>query len=195
MIQIISLDDFKNNLSVSGKTYLLLYKKGTEKSDCAFNNIINSNYNSNKITILAADVNQVRDIHPHYSINLVPSLLEFEDGKFKNLIKGCNSAEQYKAIFEDAIFFAEAKKEDKPAKRVIVYSSPICPPCFTLKSYFKKNRIRFTVIDISKDQKAAQELIRRSGQMAVPQTDINGQIVVGFDKNRINELLEKKIKI
>ena len=47
----------------------------------------------------------------------------------------------------------------------------------------------FREVDISRDERAAQELVRKSGQMAVPQTDIDGKIVVGFDKVRLNSLL------
>jgi len=51
------------------------------------------------------------------------------------------------------------------------------------------HRIRYTDIDVSRDQHIADELVKRSGQMGVPQIDINGEIVVGFNKTRINELL------
>ena len=53
----------------------------------------------------------------------------------------------------------------------------------------RKNAIRFTDIDVSRDQAQAEELVRRSGQQGVPQTDIDGEFIVGFDKNRINKLL------
>jgi glutaredoxin len=54
----------------------------------------------------------------------------------------------------------------------------------------RQNRISFTDIDISHDEKAAQNLVRRSGQQGVPQTEINGQIVVGFDQPKLKKLLE-----
>jgi glutaredoxin len=54
----------------------------------------------------------------------------------------------------------------------------------------RKNRVPFTDVDVSRDPNAAEELVRRTGQQGVPQTDIDGEIVVGFDKKRINELLE-----
>ncbi len=47
----------------------------------------------------------------------------------------------------------------------------------------------FREVDISRDERATQELVRKGGQMAVPQTDIDGKIVVGFDKVRLNSLL------
>jgi glutaredoxin len=58
-----------------------------------------------------------------------------------------------------------------------------------LKTYLRKHRIRFTDIDVSADPQAAEDLVRRTGQQGVPQTDIDGEIIVGFDKARINTLL------
>ena len=80
--------------------------------------------------------------------------------------------------------------DDKPAQKpVILYSTPTCSWCRTIKEYFRKNNIKFRDIDVSKDQKAAEEMVKRSGQQGVPQTMIGGQVVVGFDKARIDQLL------
>lgn len=73
---------------------------------------------------------------------------------------------------------------------VKVYSTPVCPYCVTLKGYLKSHNIQFEDIDVSKDQQAAQDMIAKSGQMGVPVVDIDGQIVVGFDKEKINQLLK-----
>lgn len=70
-----------------------------------------------------------------------------------------------------------------------VFSSPTCPYCFTLKEFLKKNNIEFEDIDVSKDKKALEEMIEKSGQMGVPVVDIDGEIVVGFDKQKISKLL------
>ncbi|MBT3242028.1 MAG: glutaredoxin family protein [Bacteroidetes bacterium] len=82
------------------------------------------------------------------------------------------------------------EKEGKTVKSVTVYSTPACSWCTTLKTYLRKNKIRFTDVDISRDPKLGQELVARTGQQGVPQTEINGQWVVGFNQTRINELLE-----
>ncbi|MCF8298004.1 MAG: hypothetical protein K9J13_10705 [Saprospiraceae bacterium] len=190
MIEVNSFSDLANAIKDKNKAYLLLYKKGNEKSDCAFNNITEAVETFEKIELFYADVNKVRDIHTTFNITSAPTLLEFENGVFKNLIKGCNDSKNYKNLFEDNIYFAETKNDTKPQKRVTVYSTPTCSWCTTLKNYLKKYRIRFTDIDVSSDQRAADELVRRSGQRGVPQTDINGEIIVGFNKARINELLD-----
>ncbi len=71
-----------------------------------------------------------------------------------------------------------------------IYSTPTCVYCKTLKGYFKKNDIDFEDIDISKDESQLQKMIKDSGQMTVPVVDIDGEIIVGFDKEKIDRLLK-----
>lgn len=72
---------------------------------------------------------------------------------------------------------------------VKVYSTEICPYCSTLKQFLKEHNIEFEDVDVSKDKAALDEMVNKSGQMAVPVVDINGQIVIGFDKEKICQLL------
>jgi glutaredoxin-like YruB-family protein len=189
MREITSHNELLNNIKDKEKAYLLLYKKGSEQSECSLKNISSVNMTDDNIEVLAADVTSVRDIHPNYNVTSVPTLIEFEKGEFVNVLKGCHAPDFYKSYFENAVYAAKAAADDKPQKRVTVYSTPTCTWCNALKTHLKKNGIRFTDIDVSKDQKAAQDMQRKSGQMGVPQTDINGQIIVGFDKVKINSLL------
>lgn len=73
-------------------------------------------------------------------------------------------------------------------KNVKVYSTTTCPYCIKAKQFLKENSIEFEDIDVS-DQAKAQEMIQKSGQMGVPVLEINGEIVVGFDKDKISQLL------
>jgi len=73
-----------------------------------------------------------------------------------------------------------------------IYTTPTCVYCHSLKNFFKEKNISFEEIDVSKNEIAAQEMIDRSGQMGVPVLDIDGQIVVGFDKAEIVKLLQIK---
>ena len=75
---------------------------------------------------------------------------------------------------------------------VKVYTTPACPYCFTLMEFLKEYNIKFEEIDVSQDEKARDEIIERSGQMGVPIVEINGEIVVGFDKEKITKLLKIK---
>ena len=73
--------------------------------------------------------------------------------------------------------------------KVRVYSTPTCPYCIRTKQFLKENNIEFEDIDVSTNQQASQEMVDKSGQMGVPVLDINGEIVVGFDKDKISQLL------
>jgi len=83
-------------------------------------------------------------------------------------------------------------KPKKSQPRVRVFSSASCPYCFTLMEFLKEKGIEFEEIDVSKDKKAKEEMIKKSGQMGVPVIEIDGQIVVGFDKEKICKLLNIK---
>ena len=70
-----------------------------------------------------------------------------------------------------------------------VFTTPICPYCVTLKQFLKDHNIEFEEIDVAGNKEAAEEMIQKSGQMGVPVIEINGEIVVGFDKKKISQLL------
>lgn len=192
-MEIVEIDGYKSlteKLKGTKKAWLLLYKSGNEPSLCALENLTNAAREMKDMTVLKADVAAVRDIHPNYQVKSVPSLISFENGEYKNVIKGCQPADYYQNLLEEAAFFSQVKGgDDKPVKRVTVYSTPTCSWCTTLKTHLRKHQVRFTDVDVSKDQAAAQAMVAKSGQQGVPQTDINGEIIVGFDKNRINKLL------
>ena len=73
-----------------------------------------------------------------------------------------------------------------------VYSSPSCAYCLTLKEFLKNHNIEFEDIDVSKDEKAREEMIKKSGQFGVPVVEIDGEIIVGFDKEKISKILKIK---
>ena len=190
IIEIKSNEELNQQLEGSKKAYLLLYKPGSDPNECALRNVEKAAEKVDDIKIMKADVSVVRDIHPNYPVNSVPALMVFDQGKFQNVIKGCNENNYYETLFEDAAFAAITAADGKRMKSVTVYSTPSCSWCTTLKNYLRTNRIPYTEVDVSRDQQVAEEMVRRSGQQGVPQTDIEGEIIVGFDKNRINELLE-----
>lgn len=189
MKQVLNLSELKLYHQSGEKVWLLLYKKGSEQSDCAFDNFSKSDRNKKGEILCAADVNEVRDIHAEYKITSVPSLLYFEKDKLKNVIKGCHNPEQFKTIFDQSAFTSTATGIEKPRKNVVVYTTPTCSWCTTIKRHLQENGIQYREVNVAADQKAAEEMVRKSGQQGVPQTEINGQIIVGFDKTRINSML------
>ena len=75
---------------------------------------------------------------------------------------------------------------------VKVFSTPACPYCHTLKEFLKDRDVSFEDIDVSKDEKSRDYMIEKTGKMEVPIVEIDGEIVEGFDKNKIVELLNIK---
>jgi glutaredoxin 3 len=78
---------------------------------------------------------------------------------------------------------------DRKKLRVIVFTTPTCTYCNAVKKYLRQQKIRYKEVDVSRDQAAARDMVRRSGQMGVPVVDINGKIVVGFDRPKIDKYL------
>ncbi len=76
------------------------------------------------------------------------------------------------------------------AKKVTIYTTPTCPYCKMAKEFFKERKIKYKEIDISTNDKAAKEIIEESGQMGVPVIKIDSEIVLGFDRARLQKLLK-----
>ena len=74
----------------------------------------------------------------------------------------------------------------------IIYSTPTCPYCVKVKEYLGSHNIEFEDIDVSTDQDKAQEMIDKSGQMGVPVLDLDGKIIIGFNKGEIDKILDIK---
>lgn len=80
--------------------------------------------------------------------------------------------------------------------KITIYSTPTCPYCKLAKEFLTEKKIEFTDIDVAADQKAAEEMIHKSGQMGVPviivEKDGKEEVMVGFDQAKLTELLETK---
>ena len=74
--------------------------------------------------------------------------------------------------------------------KVTVYSTPTCPYCHMAKDFLKANKVDFADVNVAADPKAAREMIQKSGQNGVPVLDIEGKIIIGFDKDAIKKALK-----
>lgn len=72
---------------------------------------------------------------------------------------------------------------------VKVYTTNSCPWCVKAKTYLKSKNISFEELNVQEDMKAREEMVKKSNQMGVPVLDINGTIIIGFDKNSIDTAL------
>ncbi len=141
------------------------------------------------IPVCALDVQKAKGVHKEFHVESVPTVLVMKDGKEMARFLGVESAAFYATQLGGAAPSHMGRTKSKRPPRVTVYTSPGCPPCGQVKSYLRENNIPFRAVDISRDERAARDIVRRSGQQAVPQIDINGRIVVGYDRARIANLL------
>ena len=75
--------------------------------------------------------------------------------------------------------------------KVLIYSTHECPYCLMAEQYFKDKKIEFQKIDVSKSKEKFREMVKKSNQIGVPVIEIAGKIIVGFDKEKIEEILKK----
>lgn len=72
---------------------------------------------------------------------------------------------------------------------ITLYTTPSCTYCRKAKDYLRQNHIPFTEYDVARDQRRAEEMVRKSGQMGVPVIDVNGRVIVGFNQPEIERAL------
>lgn len=73
--------------------------------------------------------------------------------------------------------------------KIRIFGTPVCPYCQTIKLFLDEHGFKYEDIDISKDDKAREELTEKTGQMGVPVVEIDGEFIVGFEKDKISKLL------
>lgn len=75
------------------------------------------------------------------------------------------------------------------SKKVIVYSTPTCSHCIHAKQYLKEKGIEYVEYNVAEDQEARAQMLEKTGRMAVPMIMVDDEVVVGFDKAKLESLL------
>jgi glutaredoxin-like YruB-family protein len=73
--------------------------------------------------------------------------------------------------------------------KVVIYTSPACTYCQVVKIFLKRNKVEFQERDIFEDNKAAEELFKKTGQKSVPATFVGEKFVIGYDSKKLKEML------
>jgi len=167
---------------------IVFYSDTSPRSRDALSTITEIKDQKSGVAVASVNVSRVRDIHPIFGVTGVPSVITLKNGTLSKRVEGIQQKSTYEALFDDAPR-KRADGTEAPPLRVTVYSSPTCPPCGVVKSYLRKKGVSFRVVDISLDEHSAREIMSRTGVSAVPQTDINGTVVVGADIPKIEKLL------
>jgi len=182
--------DFENIKNRNSHFFMLLfYGEFSSAAKRALSEIKEFGKENKQLPVYIIDVQKISGIHKRFGVKSVPTVLVIQDGKVTKKIEGVESAKYYSYAVSGIPSSPSKKGEKARPLRVVVYVGPGCPACGTAKNYLKRQGVPFREVDISRDQHAAERIVRRSGQMAVPQIDINGQLVVGFNKAKIDRLL------
>ncbi|NLN74957.1 MAG: NrdH-redoxin [Armatimonadetes bacterium] len=75
-------------------------------------------------------------------------------------------------------------------RQVTVYSTPTCPYCHRAKDFLKEKGVDFTDLDVAADIEARNTMVQKSGQLGVPVIEVDGQIVIGFNRAKLEEILD-----
>ena len=87
------------------------------------------------------------------------------------------------------VLSAEVTLLSSKTHKVTVYSTPTCVYCSLAKQFLKEKGVAFTEYDVSADESKAEEMMERSGQLGVPVIDVDGRIIVGFDRGALEHAL------
>ena len=79
-------------------------------------------------------------------------------------------------------------------KQIIIYALPGCSFCRQAKEYFEANNVLFEEINVEENEQAAEDIIERTGQSGFPVLDIQGELIIGFDREKIEEVLKNADK-
>ncbi|MFO0703703.1 MAG: thioredoxin [Patescibacteria group bacterium] len=139
------------------------------------------------VKFVKIDVDAEQDLAMQYDIMSIPTVIFFKDGKKVNQMIGLADKKDYASSIEKAKNYVAPAPGTHP--KVTVFSTPTCPYCTMAKTYLKENNISFEDVDVSRDQMKAMQMVQKSGQMGVPQLWIGDEVVVGFDKRKIDSML------
>ncbi|MBD3274484.1 MAG: glutaredoxin [Candidatus Marinimicrobia bacterium] len=183
-----SKNQFKTAISRSNEKILVLfYTESSDKSLQSLQALKNLDAKKEDAVIYTVDAKSVSDIHPEYDISSVPTVVVFRNGEATEIITGVQTEGFYKRLLQK--FEVSGSNGNGQSQRVTVYTTQTCPYCDSVKRYLSSKNVSYSEIDISADEAAAQELVQRTGQQGVPQTEIDGKFVIGYDTNELDRLL------
>lgn len=79
-------------------------------------------------------------------------------------------------------------------KKISIYSTPSCTYCKIAKDFFRTNKVKFEEYNVASDLEKRQEMMEKSEQMGVPVIIVGNEVVVGFDQEKISNLLGIKVE-
>lgn len=139
------------------------------------------------VKFVKINVDQEQELAGQYGVMSIPTVIFFKDGKKISQRVGVSQRSEYEDSIKKTQSYVPSTK--KTGVKVKVFSTPTCPYCHMAKAYLKDKKIEFEDIDVSQDQTQARAMVEKSGEMGVPQLWINDEVVIGFNKPVIDQLL------
>lgn len=185
----IKLEDIKNEiLTKKGIQFLFVESndcKSCKKDFLNWQEVI-SDFEENNIALFKINLDENPSLSAYFKIEQLPIIFMFRNGALAKTLKASLSKEEIAKII-DEILNPPAKTGKYP--EIKVFTTPTCPYCHMLKQYLQSKNIPFEEIDVSENREWAYKMVEKSGQMGVPQMWIGDEVIVGFDKARIDALL------
>jgi glutaredoxin-like YruB-family protein len=144
-----------------------------------------------ELPAFAVDVVELKDLHRRFGVEVVPTVLVLHGGSVLQSLEGAQTEEYYERALAPRQGGPTSKIKGKKADahKVIVYTTDSCPWCVRVKAYLREHKVSFSELNVQRDESAARRMVAKSGQHGVPQLDIDGTMIVGFDRGRIDGLL------
>lgn len=141
------------------------------------------------VQFVKINVDEESELAGMFGVMSIPTVVFFKDGKIVTQKIGVSSKEDYLALVETSKKGSAAKRAS--GDEVIIFTTPTCPYCHMAKDYMKQKNIKYKEVDVSSDREWAIKMVKRSGQMGVPQLWIGDQTVVGYNPTQIDMLTGK----
>ncbi len=137
------------------------------------------------------DVGKVKGVHKNYGVSAVPTVIALKEDKVLQKVTGLQTKDAYERalLSTGAVVARRSGGTERKFPRVVVYVSNSCPWCTKVKLYLRKRGVPYSEVNVSRNPDEAVALQRRTGQTGVPQVNIGGSWVVGFDQPKIDRLL------
>lgn len=139
------------------------------------------------VKFVKINVDQEQELAGQYGVMSIPTVIFFKDGKKVSQRVGVSQKNEYEDSIKKTLSHVSAAKG--VGGKIKVFSTPTCPYCHMAKAYLKDKKVEFEDIDVSQDQSQARAMVEKSGEMGVPQLWINDEVVIGFNKPVIDQLL------
>lgn len=167
--------------------FLIDQNQGSSAARIALEQALASNPGARAYVVDARDV---RNVSGRFQVTAVPTVLRVRGRETLERLVGPKSPGTYAALMKPKPRSTN-HNQTKPNSQASVklYVTNTCPWCRKLESYLDRRGVRYTKLNVSTDVVAAHAMVRKSGQQGVPQAEIDGIMVVGFDKARIDQLL------